>query len=126
MSNQPSGMPSGSVKPKFNIYWIWIAIAAIILALSFFGNSSVSHKTNWDAVKEMIAEGDIQKIDIVNKDLAEVYLKPDAVEKYASRKEYKDITKTGPQFIFNIGSLDYFQNDFEAVKEQTGQDVTLN
>lgn len=126
MSNQPQGMPPKTVKPRFNIYWVWIAIAAVILAWSFIGDSGVSRKTNWETVKEMISEGDVEKVDVINKNMVEVYLKPESVEKYSSQKEYQGITKTGPQLTFNLGSLEYFQNDFVNTIGETGQNVPLN
>ena len=90
------------------------------------GSGDVAQTTNWDAVKEMIAKGDIQKIDIVNKEVAEVYLKPDKLESYTQQKEYKSLSKQGPQFVFNIGSLEYFQSDFESTLSETKQNVPLS
>ena len=72
----------GGRRPRFNIYWVWAAIAVMLLAWSVLGSSDVAQKTNWDAVKGMISKGDVQKIDIVNKELAEVYLKPDKLSEY--------------------------------------------
>lgn len=115
-----------SKRPKFNIYWVWVAIAVIIMGWSFMGSSEVVQKTNWDSVKLMLEKGDIEKIDIVNKETAEVYLKPGKVEIYSKQKEYKELPKQGPQFSFNIGSLDYFQTDFEATTAAYNQNVPLS
>ncbi len=116
----------GNMRPKFNIYWIWAAIAVLLLAWSVMGSGEAAQKTNWDTVKEMLSRGDIQKIDIVNKELAEVYLKPEKVAEYTVRKEYKNLSKQGPQFVFNIGSLEYFQTDFESTTAQYKQNVPLS
>ena len=124
--NQNNLSPRLGGRPKFNIYWIWAAIAVILLAWSILGSGDVAQTTNWDAVKEMIAKGDIQKIDIVNKEVAEVYLKPDKLESYTQQKEYKSLSKQGPQFVFNIGSLEYFQSDFESTLSETKQNVPLS
>lgn len=47
--------------PKFNIYWIWMALAVAILAWGILGNENVTHEANWNSVKTMIKQGDVQK-----------------------------------------------------------------
>ena len=74
----------------------------------------------------MIEQGDVQKIDVINKETAEVYLKSDKLASYTEKKEYKDLPKQGPQFVFNIGSLDYFQSDFENTITKYKQSVPLS
>lgn len=43
----------------------------------------------------MIEQGDVQKIVVVNKETAEVYLKPDKVAEYAGQKDYKGLSAQG-------------------------------
>ena len=117
--NHNNNMPQlGGKRPKFNIYWVWMILAVVILSWGLLGNEKVTHTTTWDGVKEMIEKGDLQKIVVVNKETAEVYLKPDKVASYSDRKEYKGITEQGPQFSFNIGSLDYFQHNLENAQTE--------
>ena len=116
----------GGKRPRFSIYWVWALIAVLLVGWSLMGSSNVAQKTNWDNVKVMIEKGDVQKIDIINKESAEVFLKPDKVDAYAEQKEYKGLPKQGPQFVFNIGSLDYFQSDFESTLTQYKQNVPLS
>ena len=101
-------------------------LAVVILSWGLLGNEKVTHTTTWDGVKEMIEKGDLQKIVVVNKETAEVYLKPDKVASYSDRKEYKGITEQGPQFSFNIGSLDYFQHNLENAQTEYDQEVPLS
>ena len=89
-------------------------------------NTEIAQTTNWDSVKVMIEQGDVQKIDVINKETAEVYLKSDKLASYTEKKEYKDLPKQGPQFVFNIGSLDYFQSDFENTLTKYKQSVPLS
>ena len=125
--NQNNNMPQlGGKRPKFNIYWVWMILAVVILSWGLLGNEKVTHTTTWDGVKEMIEKGDLQKIVVVNKETAEVYLKPDKVASYSDRKEYKGITEQGPQFSFNIGSLDYFQHNLENAQTEYDQKVPLS
>ena len=54
--NQNNLSPRLGGRPKFNIYWIWAIIAVSLLAWSVLGSGETAQKTNWDAVKEMIAK----------------------------------------------------------------------
>ena len=124
-SNNISSKPGGR-RPRFNIYWVWALIAVMLVGWSLMSNTEIAQTTNWDSVKVMIEQGDVQKIDVINKETAEVYLKSDKLASYTEKKEYKDLPKQGPQFVFNIGSLDYFQSDFENTLTKYKQSVPLS
>ena len=50
----------GGKRPKFNIYWVWAAVAVVILSWGLLGSGEVTHPTDWDSVKTMIEQGDVQ------------------------------------------------------------------
>ncbi len=106
--------------------WGWAAIAAIILGYYILGGTSAPVKTDWNTVEGMIERGEVQKIEVINKETAEVYLSDSAIEKYRSQKEYRNIPATGVQFTFNIGSVDTFRQDLDAVESSSGHDITLS
>ena len=65
-------------------------------------------------IKEMIAKHDIEKLVVVNKDQAEIYLKSEAI----SSGRYENLPKPGggmglqvpkPQYIYNIGDISNFE-----------------
>lgn len=107
-------------KPKYNLYWIYGIIAIIFLVFQFYLTSSRGPvETNWSKVKStMLAENDIDKIIVVNEKQAKIYLKKDRITKY--EKEFTGrFTKpsaTGPHFIFNIGSLQTFENNLKEAQ----------
>ncbi len=117
--------PSGNKMPRFNIYWIWMALAVAILAWGILGGENVTHNTNWNSVRTMVEQGDVQKIVIYDKEVAEVFLKKEKVADYSSKKEFKGITEQGPQFAFNVGSLDRFLDELDQVQKDDGQDVVV-
>ena len=67
-------------KPKFNAYWIYIPIILIFVGLQFFGGGSLAtaSKTTQEDFQRYLKDGDVEKIEIVNKKLAKVYLTPEA------------------------------------------------
>ncbi len=101
----------GGISP---LMWVWIVTGIFILSWNMFSGSNNPQKTTWDEVREnFLDENEVEKIVIVNTQSAEVYLKPDRVKEIAGEKEYRNVPTHGPQFVFNIGTLDYFQATFE-------------
>eukprot|EP00747_Dinoflagellata_sp_TGD_P046293 gnl/TRDRNA2_/TRDRNA2_144355_c2_seq1.p2 gnl/TRDRNA2_/TRDRNA2_144355_c2~~gnl/TRDRNA2_/TRDRNA2_144355_c2_seq1.p2 ORF type:complete len:105 (+),score=8.91 gnl/TRDRNA2_/TRDRNA2_144355_c2_seq1:388-702(+) len=70
-------------KPRFNAYWIYAAIIMIFLGIQFFGGSSWSQpaKTTQSEFENFLRDGDVDKIEIINKKKAQVYLTQEAKQK---------------------------------------------
>jgi cell division protease FtsH len=105
--------------PKFNFYWIYGIITVIFIAIQFMPHD-VSLKTTWFKVQnDMIMTNDVEKIVVVNKERAEVYLKKDALknDKY---KELKDRgffgDEVGPHYYFEIGDVNQFSTDLNNAR----------
>ena len=113
--------------PRPNIMWFWAAITLIIVGYWMFNNDeSAPVKSDWSAVEQMVVDGDVEKIVVVNRDEARVLLKEGKAEGYQQRDlRYKNIPKKGYQFFFNIGSVDSFKSDLEKTEELSGNDVVL-
>ncbi|KYP14801.1 ATP-dependent zinc metalloprotease FtsH [Flavihumibacter sp. CACIAM 22H1] len=105
--------------PRFNIYWVWGALAVILLGFNLFSSFAPDAKRiNFDVFKnEMLAKGDVAKIELVsNKNLVRVYIKPESLKK----PFYKDKLPKGynpasgdkaPQFEFTIAKPEIFTDD---------------
>ncbi len=109
----------GARKPRFNIYWIYIILAVIILITYFFPRSSLED-IKWNALVEMLEQGDVSKLSVVNDDFVEVYLKPAALDK----PEYQALKKKpfydpdgGPQYKYNISSSSEFNQALRNLKD---------
>ena len=114
--------------PRPNIMWLWSAITLVIIGYWIFNNEeSAPVKSDWAAVEQMVADGDVEKIVVVNREEARVVLKEGKAESYKERDlRYSKIPKSGHQFFFNIGSVDSFKADLEKAEEQTGNNVVLS
>ena len=106
--------PDKNIKPRFNTNWIFAILAvSVILFQVFYGGKAVQ-KTTTSEIKEMIANRDIEKIIVVNKDQAEIYLKKEALESGRYPKLPKPGTGFGmsvpkPNFTYNIGDISSFE-----------------
>ncbi len=114
--------------PRPNIMWVWTAILIFILCYPLIsGDSNKPVNSDWQTVGQMIDNGEVERINIINRDVANVYLTKDAVTKYRNQPDgkFKNIPPTGMQIKFNIGSVDSFRKDFDAVVESSGNNVVL-
>ena len=105
--------------PRPNIMWFWAAITLVIVGYWIFNNDDAAPvKSDWSTVEQMVKDGDVEKIVVVNRDEARVVLKEGKVEGYQQRDiRYKKIPKSGYQFFFNIGSVDSFKTDLEKTED---------
>ena len=113
-------------RPQNPFMWGWAVIAAIIIGYSFFGGTQSPQKTDWHTVEGMIERGEVAKIEVINKETAEVYLTDAAVEKYRQEQQYKTLPRDGVQFTFNIGSVDTFRQDLDEAQNRYGQQIPLS
>jgi AFG3 family protein len=105
-------------KPKFNVYWIYGIIALAIIGtylLNLRGGPEEISRQRFE--KEMLASYDVEKIVVVNKERAEIYIKKDrlASGKYkdVGAKGFSAIARTGPQYYFTIGSVEIFDQNLQ-------------
>lgn len=108
-------------KPKFSIYWIYGIIAVGLILVQMLYKGSSSKEVGWNEVKTtMIRNKDIQKIEVINKEVAEVYLKPEAITsgRYKGLKPQSGLGAASPQYHFTIGSVDTFEKKLEEAQEQ--------
>jgi len=102
-------------KPKFNFNWIYAIIIAAILGLNIFGNQweARSFDITWNELQGMLERRDVERVVVVNKELAEVFIKRNRIENDTlnyGRLRTEDLRK--PKFfVFRFLTLEQFQND---------------
>jgi len=110
----PDKKPDKNLKPRFNTNWIFAVLAVSLILFSLFNNSKAVLQTTTSEIKSMIASRDIDKIVVVNKEQAEIYLKKEAIESGRYPKLQKPGTGFGialpkPNFTYNIGDISSFE-----------------
>ena len=75
----PKGKNSN--KSKFSIYWVWAGLL-LVLVMTYLVNwdTGTAKKASWGEIKEMLSNGDLNRIVLVNKETAEFYLKPEKLD----------------------------------------------
>jgi len=95
---------------KFNFYWIYAVIAAILIAFMYFpfeGNP-VELKDIKKFNTEMLQKGDVNRIVIVNNDYAEIYIKADRLTSEPYKKD--KVPEKGAQYKYKVTTPDAFIN----------------
>lgn len=96
-------------KKKNSIFWIYGVILIGILLLQFLDFSPSAQDIEWKELDLCLKKGYVSKIDVVNRDYAEIYLKPLLVDsaKQLIKTDAK-LSEKGPQFKYMISSPDAF------------------
>jgi AFG3 family protein len=98
--------------PKFNIYWVWAIIFAVLVGFQLFGSFSPDAKEiNELEFYKMLEAGDIEKLNTVtNKNIVRVYIKKDRLENYRGKlpKNWVGAGDKGPHFEFRIIKAENF------------------
>jgi len=119
------GTPNKPSAFKFNPIYIYGILLVVFVYINFvYGTSGKPVETNWREVKNtMLKNGDVEKIVIVNKTEAEIFLKESSYEKYKAKltQGISEPSKLGPHFTFNIGSVDVFESNLEKTQEEVGE-----
>jgi len=124
MKPQPqSGMPR---KPKVNFFWMYGLIALILIGYySLFNTKESPIVSDWDTLQEMIVRGDVEKVVVINRESAQIYLTPSAIEKYRAQEKYEKLPKEGIQLIVKIGALEIFQKDYKDLMAEAPKKAPL-
>ncbi|MCK9204016.1 MAG: ATP-dependent zinc metalloprotease FtsH [Bacteroidales bacterium] len=107
-------VPPKGKKLKFSFYWIYVLLAIVFIAIQYFNYTSPVKEVTWPRLEEMLLKQDVDKLVIVNKEKAEIYIKK---TKLQSDTMYKEFTKrsfgsstssSNPQYFYQISSEEIF------------------
>ena len=92
-------------KKKFNFYWIYVILTVVLFALYFTGREETKQEEiEMGQLIELLQQGEVTKIELINKEDAEIYVGDDKKARYTYR----------------IGSLDRFEETVEKVQVERG------
>lgn len=125
--NKPNGAGKSDkrkIQPK--LYWLYIFILIVFLGYGIAGNLFYSTKEiTWKQFESaMLSQHAVEKIAVINGQVAEVYIK----QGFASDEHFKDVMKPGPgskvnpgpHYRFNIGSVESFERKLDEAENNFG------
>jgi ATP-dependent Zn protease len=111
-SFQPNQNPSKKNKSRFSFYWIYAILAVIFIALNIFNYTSPVKEITWPRFEQLLEKQQVEKIVIINKEKAEIYIKKDILKSDTAFKDFNKRTfgssSDSPQFFYQIGSEESF------------------
>jgi AFG3 family protein len=125
--NKPGNKPGMPGKPKFNSYWIIGIILLAMIGIQFLGSGNSLKEIDSNSFFQILKQGDVEKIVIVNKEKVEIYIKPErlADARYEDVKSNKSSSVLGqavPQYYFTIISQDVFVGELNRVMNELPSD----
>ena len=115
--------------PRPSFFWLYGLAAVFIIGWAILGiGSDTPLPSDWSSVERMVEQGDVERIQVVNRDQAQVYLTKEAIERYrndAQNKQFARLPESGVQFVFTIGSVDSFREDLQAAETASGRSVPV-
>ena len=115
-SNNGSKIPNnlmGSKKPRFNAMWIYGIIGVAIILIYLLDSGQGPTPVDWKYFQnELLLKKEIQKIQVVNEQTAEIFIRPELLDQPKhqknSSKSLSALSKAGPHYTMPVGSNDIF------------------
>ena len=129
MSDKNKNSTPNVPKFKFNMYWIYGAIFVILIGVSFINDASFStKKISTNRFFKILESNDVDKILIINKNIAEVYIKREAEkkDKYKQQANSPLFRKGSPLFQYDFGDLQNFENKLNQYKSTKNLDFDVD
>lgn len=106
---------------RINWYWIYLFILILLLLSTVFTRTGVVKEITWQQFEnEILSKKAVEKLVVTNGESVEVYLKSqfekDPKFKDAFKKSFRGGT-TGPQYTFNIGSVESFERKVDDAQK---------
>ena len=117
---------------KFNAYWVYGIVIGLFLVFNIFsGGFGASNGVTTTPSKffKFLKDGDVQKVEIVNKREALVYLNDKAAKKQIhSKTQTQNLIPIGtsPNYKFEFGDVQLFQKQLEDTILERNLDTELN
>lgn len=117
-SNRPKN------KKGLGFYWIYIILIAFFVGSLFFKGVQPSEDIDKGELIELLKSQDIDKIELVNGKVAEIYLNETGRKKHFPEAKPQQFSKT-PSYTYNIVSIESFERDVEKAQEGISDPVYI-
>ncbi|MDB4236496.1 ATP-dependent zinc metalloprotease FtsH [Flavobacteriaceae bacterium] len=129
MSEKNKNSTPNVPKFKFNMYWVYGAIFVVLIGVSFINDASFStKKISTNKFFKILESNDVSKVIIINKNIAEVYIKKEVEtkEKYKQQATSPLFRKGSPLFQYDFGDLQNFENKLNQYRVSKNLDFDVD
>ncbi len=101
--------------PKFTSYWIYGVIALFLVGLNFYGLAEGTKDTiGYNKLEELIQNRSVEKIAVVNKRIAQIYIKGD------EDSQGSNFSRNRFRYKMEIGSIESFEDFLKDAQSRAG------
>ena len=112
------------LKSRFNTNWFFFILLLAFIGIQVLFSGKYTKKASQRDIEEMIINHDIEKVVVVNKEQAEIYIKPEKLkeERYSdfARQKGFGIQPPRPQYYHSFGTVELFEEFFAGIQEKAG------
>jgi AFG3 family protein len=84
LENKPKNSSSGG---GFNSYWVYALIFLVLIGFNIYSFSTIDKKElSWDQFTSMVKDGDVEKVEMINEKVLEVFVREDRFQKFKLQK----------------------------------------
>lgn len=118
--NKPGMSPRKKFFSSFT-NWFYLLLLLGVIAIYFFNSGAPNvPETTWQQFKQdMLLSNDVYKVNVIDKETVQVYIKEDSLVKDRYKRVLKNIFGTvnkGPHFYFPIGSIETFERHLDEAQ----------
>ena len=115
-----SGQKMPQLRPRFSFMWFWAMVIMVIVGYSMFDTSEQRPiEGDWNMIDELIEKGYVERIEVLDKEKASVYLRREAIDSLASDERFVNMPSTGKQVVYNTGGdVQYFAERVARAEER--------
>jgi AFG3 family protein len=121
MNDNKKDNNTNTPKFKLNAYWIYGAVIVLLIGFQFFSSGDLATKSiSKNEFNEILRENDVSKIIVVNNNVAQIFIKEEAIKKSKYQKLINSAfyRKGTSLYEYNFGDLQNFENDLERAKKE--------
>jgi len=126
--NTPNNNKIPDLKPKFNINWLYGMLIVLFVSSFFFKNNDLATKNiSARQFESLLQSNDISKIVVVNKSVAQIFIKKDKLNKpeYKKQTESPFFSSNSPIFSIAFGDLQNFENSLKESQKKYNLDFDI-
>ncbi len=118
--------------PKINPYWYYGGVIFLFILFQSFSGGLASNEVNQISPSkffEYVSQGDVEKIDIVNKREVKVYLSEEASTQDIHKETvspYFSLSGRSANYRFEFGDLQNFENNLKKKEDENNLSIDIN
>jgi cell division protease FtsH len=117
----PNNNPQEGKRKNFNFYWIYAIIAVVLISIQLLNIGPSVPEISYEDFKKIADQGIIEKVVIVNKESAEIYIEEEGLDNdiHDDFELPESVQKNikGPHYSFNIGDPTNFADKIDKLND---------